>query len=64
MLLLVAAVAHGTKYQATEPQRMEKLILRLIDARANFQSILKARDHCVTRRCFKMLSFEPRSYVD
>ena len=50
MLLLVAAVAQGTKDQATEAaiEDTETLDSEVDTAQANFQSIPKARDHCVT----------------
>ena len=57
MLLLVAAVAHGTKYQATEAaiEETETLDSEVDTAQANFQSIPKERDHCATlkKRLFR-----------
>merc|ERR1712151_1410225 len=48
VLLLVAAVAHGTTYQATEAaiEDSESLVAEVDSAQANFQAIGKERDHC------------------
>jgi hypothetical protein len=48
VLLLVAAVAHGTTYQATEAaiEDSESLVAEVDSAQANFQAIGKESDHC------------------
>merc|ERR1712176_47672 len=50
VLLLVAAVAHGTTYQATEAavEDSESLVAEVDMAQPNFQAIGKENDHCAT----------------
>merc|ERR550532_2319517 len=50
VLLLVAAVVHGTTYQATEAaiEDSESLVGEVDSAQPNFQMIKPERDHCAS----------------